>query len=106
MLRLRNPPREGYHDRQWAAKMKEVGLQPTDTGKPGRQGDRPEGLALRDRGRRFRQIAHEAAGRGFKLRWQSRTAEDDSERKKGRQQDEIHLPRLRRERMGQARDSP
>jgi len=29
------PPRRAYHDRQWAAKMKEVGLQPSDTGAPG-----------------------------------------------------------------------
>jgi SprT-like family len=28
-------PRSGYHDRQWAAKMVEIGLQPTDTGAPG-----------------------------------------------------------------------
>jgi hypothetical protein len=25
-------PTRGYHDRQWAAKMKEIGLQPTSTG--------------------------------------------------------------------------
>src|SRR3954464_3739639 len=29
------PPRKGYHDRQWAGKMQEVGLTPTDTGKTG-----------------------------------------------------------------------
>lgn len=29
------PPRKGYHDRQWAAKMVEVGLIPSDTGLPG-----------------------------------------------------------------------
>src|SRR5919109_5594864 len=28
-------PRKGYHDRQWAAKMKEVGLQPSSTGEEG-----------------------------------------------------------------------
>jgi len=28
-------PRTAYHDRQWAAKMKEVGLQPSTTGEPG-----------------------------------------------------------------------
>ena len=25
------PPRNGYHDRQWAAKMRSIGLQPSDT---------------------------------------------------------------------------
>lgn len=29
------PPRKGYHDRQWAAKMHEIGLIPTATGEPG-----------------------------------------------------------------------
>jgi len=29
------PPRKGYHDKQWAAKMREVGLIPTATGEPG-----------------------------------------------------------------------
>ena len=28
-------PKRGYHDRQWAAKMKEIGLQPSSTGMPG-----------------------------------------------------------------------
>jgi predicted SprT family Zn-dependent metalloprotease len=31
------PPRRSYHDRQWAGKMKEIGLQPTTTGEPGRR---------------------------------------------------------------------
>jgi len=29
------PPKNAYHNRQWAAMMKEAGLQPSDTGKPG-----------------------------------------------------------------------
>src|SRR5688572_23766252 len=29
------PPPKSYHDRQWAAKMQEVGLQPSNTGEPG-----------------------------------------------------------------------
>jgi hypothetical protein len=28
-------PRKGYHDRQWAAKMREIGLQPSSTGAEG-----------------------------------------------------------------------
>ena len=28
-------PRKGYHDKQWAAKMREIGLVPTATGEPG-----------------------------------------------------------------------
>ena len=29
------PTRNGYHNRQWAAKMQEIGLMPSDTGQPG-----------------------------------------------------------------------
>jgi hypothetical protein len=29
------PSRNGYHNREWAAKMREVGLIPSDTGEPG-----------------------------------------------------------------------
>jgi predicted SprT family Zn-dependent metalloprotease len=29
------PPRRGYHSREWAAKMRVLGLIPTDTGAPG-----------------------------------------------------------------------
>jgi len=29
------PPRRSYHDREWAQKMKEIGLQPSTTGEPG-----------------------------------------------------------------------
>jgi predicted SprT family Zn-dependent metalloprotease len=32
---LGTPGRKSYHDREWASKMIEVGLQPTDTGLPG-----------------------------------------------------------------------
>ena len=31
------PPRRCYHDREWAAKMREIGLQPSTTGQPGGQ---------------------------------------------------------------------
>ncbi|MBI1207436.1 MAG: sprT domain-containing protein [Azospirillum sp.] len=30
-----NPGGRGYHNKEWAGKMKEIGLQPTDTGQPG-----------------------------------------------------------------------
>ena len=30
-----NPSRNGYHNREWAAKMKEIGLIPSNTGQPG-----------------------------------------------------------------------
>ena len=32
---LESPPRRGYHCKRWGAKMKEVGLHPSNTGEPG-----------------------------------------------------------------------
>src|ERR1700722_3194587 len=29
------PGRRGWHNKEWAAKMKQIGLQPSDTGEPG-----------------------------------------------------------------------
>lgn len=31
----KKPPKDGYHNKEWAAKMCSVGLVPTDTGQPG-----------------------------------------------------------------------
>lgn len=33
--RCGTPPRRGYHDKEWAAEMRRVGLMPSSTGKPG-----------------------------------------------------------------------
>ena len=75
-------PRKSYHDRQWAAKMKEVGLQPTDTGKPGGKETGQKVTHYVIEGGAFSKAFAKLQGRGFKLRWQSRTAEGDPERKK------------------------
>jgi ribosomal protein S27AE len=64
-------PRKGYHDRKWAAKMKEVGLQPSSTGEEGgaETGQSvshyiiPEG--------HFAQAYAKLAASGFHLHWQS-----------------------------------
>ena len=45
---------DGYHNKEWAAKMREVGLIPTDTGAARRQGNRPEGDAHHRGGRPLR----------------------------------------------------
>ena len=65
------PPRRGYHDRQWAAKMREIGLQPSSTGEPGGKetGQSMSHYILPD-GRYAKAYAKLAAG-GFELHWQS-----------------------------------
>jgi hypothetical protein len=65
------PPRRGYHDRQWAGKMREIGLQPTSTGEPGGKETGqsvthyiiPEG--------RYAKAYAKLAATGFQLHWQS-----------------------------------
>jgi hypothetical protein len=65
------PSRRGYHNRQWAGKMREVGLQPTSTGDSGgmETGQSithyiiPEGL--------YAKAYAKLAASGYQLHWQS-----------------------------------
>jgi predicted SprT family Zn-dependent metalloprotease len=65
------PPRRGYHDRQWAAKMREIGLQPSSTGEPGGKetGQTVSHYILPDG--RYAKAYAKLAARGFQLHWQS-----------------------------------
>ena len=65
------PPRRSYHDKQWAAKMKEVGLQPTDTGLPGgnETGQRITHYIIE--GGRFASAYATLQATGLQLNWQS-----------------------------------
>ena len=98
------PSRNGYHNKQWAALMHAVGLVPSSTGAPGGKetgqkvshyiaGGGPFDVACAELVRqRLRRALRRIVER-------SRGAQEE-----GREQDEIHLPGLRPERMGQARD--
>ena len=65
------PSRRGYHNRQWAGKMREVGLQPTSTGEPGgmETGQAVTHYILPE-GRYARAYA-QLASSGYQLHWQS-----------------------------------
>jgi hypothetical protein len=65
------PSRRGYHNRQWAVKMGEVGLQPTSTGEPGgmETGQSMTHYILPE-GRYARAYA-QLASSGYQLHWQS-----------------------------------
>src|SRR5262245_5309510 len=75
-------PRKGYHDRQWAGKMQEIGLQPSSTGEEGgaETGQSmthyiiPEG--------RFAKAYAKLAATGFQLHWQSIPATKQGRAKK------------------------
>jgi predicted SprT family Zn-dependent metalloprotease len=74
------PPRKSYHDREWAAKMKEVGLHPSDTGQPGGKETGQTMTHYIVAGGPYAQAAAKLKENGFELRWQSRIV-DDKEKK-------------------------
>jgi hypothetical protein len=75
------PPRRAYHDKEWAGKMREIGLIPSDTGEPGGKetGQKmahyidPDGKFIKA----FRKMPHQ-----FKLPWLSGGGEGEEEKKK------------------------
>lgn len=75
------PGRRGYHNREWAAKMEEVGLRPSDTGLPGgaKTGERMTHYVIS--GGRFEKAWGELYRDGFRLKWETR-ARKNSDRNK------------------------
>ena len=75
-------PRKGYHDRQWAAKMREIGLQPSSTGEEGgmETGQSVSHYILPDG--RYAKAYAKLAATGFQLHWQSVPASGQGKAKK------------------------
>jgi SprT-like family len=73
-------PRQGYHDKQWAAKMKEVGLCPSTTGEAGGKetGQNVTHYIVPDGP--YARAYQKLAATGFRLNWQSQPAEADRKR--------------------------
>jgi len=65
------PPRRSYHDREWAAKMKEIGLQPSTTGEPGGKETGQSVTHYIARGGPYARAYAKLKDAGFQLRWQS-----------------------------------
>jgi hypothetical protein len=76
------PPRRGYHDREWAAKMHAIGLHPSSTGAPGgkQTGQRmshyivPQGA--------YDAVYGQLAQAGFTLHWQSQPQPEEGRGKR------------------------
>ena len=74
--------RRGYHDRQWAGKMREIGLQPTATGEPGgKETGQTVSHYIIPNGCYAKAYAKLAAT-GFQLHWQSVPASNHGKAKK------------------------
>ncbi len=65
------PSRRGYHNSEWAKKMKEIGLQPTDTGQEGGKetGERVTHFIMA--GGPFAKAYTKLESKGIRLHWQS-----------------------------------
>jgi hypothetical protein len=69
------PSRAGYHNHQWAAKLKDIGLHPSSTGRPG---GAIVGQHMADyviEGGALQQAIHALLGAGFRISWYDRLAD-------------------------------
>lgn len=76
------PSRAGYHDREWAAKMKEIGLYPSSTGEVG---GKETGQSMSDYiidGGKFEIVAKAFLLNGSKIYWDSIVVEKEKKKRK------------------------
>ncbi len=65
------PSRNGYHNEEWASKMEEIGVHPSDTGYPGGKRTGQKMNHYIENGGRFERAARELIESGFRVVWQS-----------------------------------
>jgi hypothetical protein len=96
--------RNGYHNKEWAVKMRAIGLIPTHTGEPGGKETGQKVTHAIAPGGRFKRAcsAFLASGGAVVLYHERQERGSASPQEESRQQDEIHLPRMRPERLGEA----
>jgi hypothetical protein len=75
-------PRKGYHDGQWAAKMREVGLIPTATGEMGGRETGQKATHLVEENGRYAQAVAKLLKEHPAILYHDRSSEDDVVRKK------------------------
>lgn len=71
--------RGGYHNKQWANKMREVGLIPSDTGKPGGKDTGDRMTHYIEKGGLFETVYQELIEKGYEVQWKDRAVEGVSE---------------------------
>jgi hypothetical protein len=75
-------PRKGYHDKQWAAKMRTIGLIPTATGEPGGKDTGQQMTHLIDVNGRYAQVAPKLLIDHPAILYHDRVDDNDPARKK------------------------
>jgi len=102
------PSRVSYHNKEWARMMRAIGLIPSDTGQPGGREVGQKVSHYIEEGGAFARACAELVSNGFDALYIERWSEGDTakRRKKAASKNPLHLPRLRRERMGEAEHRP
>jgi hypothetical protein len=95
------PSKGGYHNKEWAAKMKGIGLYPSNTGKPGGKETGQQMMDYIIEGGPFTTAFVKLAASG----WRHPTIRAATRIESGQQelQDQVHLPQMRLQRLVQAR---
>ena len=86
------PPTRCYHDRQWAAKMKEIGLQPSTTGEPGGKETGQSVTHYIVPGGAYATAYAKLKATGFQLHWQSAPEERAASVKKAASKTKFSCP--------------
>ena len=76
------PPRKGYHDRQWAAKMHEIGLIPSVNGEPGGKETGQKVSHYIEENGRYAQAVSKLLAEHPAILYSDRSSENDAIRKK------------------------
>ncbi len=76
------PPRRAYHDREWAAKMREIGLQPSTTGEPGGKETGQKVTHFIVKGGPYAKAYAKLKSTGLVLHWQSAPHSKEAKAKK------------------------
>lgn len=78
------PSRNAYHNKEWGTMMEDVGLIPTDTGKPGGKRTGQKVTHYVEPGGRFEASCKALIDTGFVLPWLALTTSDASEKKRAK----------------------
>jgi len=79
------PPRSSYHGREWAAKMREIGLEPSTTGLPGGEETGQSVSHYIISGGRYAKAYAKLQARGFQFHWESAPAGKHAKAKRASQ---------------------
>jgi predicted SprT family Zn-dependent metalloprotease len=72
------PSRSSYHNKEWAAKMREVGLTPTDTGRPGGKDTGQKVTHMIEEGGRFDRACTAYLATGTAILYHDRAGDGDA----------------------------